>query len=70
MLVLRLYKNQSIDLQSKSVDWFQYNPNTVLKCIKLSLHTQVELIFTYSGTFNSGTLFVFIEAAFQRCFLN
>ena len=27
-------------------------------------------MFTYSGTFDLGTLFVFTEAAFQRCFLN
>ena len=27
-------------------------------------------MFTYSGTFHLGTLFVFTEAAFQRCFLN
>ena len=50
--------------------WFRYNRNTALKWIKLSLHTQAEPMFTYSGTFHLGTLFVFTEAAFQRCFLN
>ena len=28
--VLRLHRNQSIDLQSKSVDWFWYNPNRAI----------------------------------------
>ena len=49
---------------------FRYNRSTGLKWIKLSLHTHAEPMFTYSGTFDLGTLFVFTEAAFQRCFLN
>ena len=28
MPVLLLYRNQSIDLQSKSIDWFLYEGNT------------------------------------------
>ena len=28
MPVLSSYKNQSIDLQSKSIDWFLYKDNT------------------------------------------
>ena len=50
--------------------WFRYNSNTGLKRIKLSLRTHAEPMFTYSGTFDLGTLFVFTEAAFQRCFSN
>ena len=57
-------------LQSKSVGWVRYNRKTGLKWIKLSLNTQTKLIFTYSGTFNLGTLFVFTKATFQRYFLN
>ena len=36
MLVLHLYRNQSIDLHSKPIDWFLYKANTGIKWVYAS----------------------------------
>ena len=36
MPVLPLYKNQSLDSQSKSIDWFLYEGNTGVSWVKIS----------------------------------
>ena len=71
MPVLPSYRNQSIDLQSKSIDWFLYKGNTGTSlCLKRYFTLQV-VQDTYSfelqkDTYGAATLILIHIAAVQK----
>ena len=45
MPVLPWYRNQSIDLHSKSIDWFLYEGNTSICCVKTNYNDDFKIYF-------------------------
>ena len=74
-LVLPLYRNRTIDLLCKSVDWFLYNGNTglngkvdvwLMKTVKINM-----LIFRYMFLFSEATpFFISISVAYGKIMIS
>ena len=69
MPVLPSYRKQSVDLQSKSIEWFLYEGNTgAPQKFGMTFEDQKELLSTYQGS--SVTLVKFTNGEFHKYSVN